>query len=195
MTRGNALLAASSRAINPRRATACVALAAIAAIAGSQLVDYRAVEIGAGRYGAAAGVAPPQVGAATLRSAHGDWVLVLSGVALAILVAAAWLRRPALARFLVVLGGGVVAIAVALDRPHGLELGRVGLDYEGARAVLLGGYGAEIAAGATLAFAGFMLPLQPGAIRSRRPRARRSRARSSRRQPRAAPLEPRGAGG
>jgi hypothetical protein len=194
--RENGPIAEASRAVNPSRATACVALAAIGALAASQLVDYRAVEIGARRYKGLSGVAPPEVGSATLRSAHGDWVLVICGIALAVLVAVVWLRRPALARFLILLGAAVIAVALAVDRPHGLAVGRAGLDYQGARAVLLGGFGAEIAAASTLAFAGFMLPLQPGGALAR-PR-RRARSSSARRSPppaRRAPVEARGLGG
>ena len=155
-------LRAIERAISPARATICVLFAAIAALAGSQLINYRAVEIGARQYAHVAGVAaPPEVAAATPRSAHGAWVLAIAGAALVILVAAIVLRRRALARLLVPLGAAVIVIALAVDRPHGLEVGSPGLAYEGTRAVLLSGFSAEIAAAATLALAGFMLPLQP----------------------------------
>jgi hypothetical protein len=196
MTRGNGVLATASRVINPRRATAFVALAAVAALAASQLIDYRAVEIGASQYKGVSGLGPPVVAAATPRSAHGDWVLAICGVALLILVASAWLRRPALTRFLVLLGGGAVAIALAVDRPHGLRVGSPGVAYQGAKAVLLSGYGAEVAAAATLAFAGFALPLQAGgAAASRRRRAGSPRARREPRPARRSPLEAGPAGG
>jgi hypothetical protein len=196
MMRGNGVLATASRVLNPRRATALVALVSMAALAGSQLVDYRAVEIGASRYQGVSGVAaPPELAAATPRSAHGDWILAICGVALLILVAAAWLRRPALARFLVLLGAGALAIALAVDRPHGLQVGKPGVEYQGARAVLSSGYGAEITAAATLAFAGFVLPLQPGGAGARRRRTGSPQARSAARPGRRAPLEAGRAGG
>ncbi len=151
---------ALARSITPARASACVALAAIAGLAASQFVEYRTVAIGGRSYSDVAGVAPPpELAAATARSAHGAWVLVICGLALAVLVAAATLRRPALARLLVLLAAGVIAIALAVDRPRGLEAGRAGVAYQGARAVLLGGFAAEIASASALAVAGFALPL------------------------------------
>src|SRR5947208_16869994 len=114
MMRGNGALAAASRVVSPRRTTAFVALSAVAALAASQFVNYRAIEIGAGAYSGLAGVAPPpQVAAETPRAAHGDWVLVICAAALGILLAAGYLRRPALARLLILLGGAAIAIGLA----------------------------------------------------------------------------------
>src|SRR5207247_1128259 len=81
---------ALARSITPARASACVALAAIAGLAASQFVDYRTVAIGGRSYSDVAGVAPPpELAAATARSAHGAWALVICGLAPAGLVAGA----------------------------------------------------------------------------------------------------------
>jgi hypothetical protein len=170
-----------------------VALAAIAGLAASQFVDYRAVSIGAPDYHGVAGVAPPpELAAATPRSAHGERVLAICGLAIVVLVVTAAVRRPQVARHLVLLGAAVIAIALAVDRPRGLDVGRAGVAYQGAHAVLLGGFGAEIAAAAALAVAGFALPV--GHPATRRPPAPRGPARSGERPTRAAPLQP-GRGG
>jgi hypothetical protein len=184
---------ALARSVTPARASACVAVAATAGLAASQFVDYRAVAIGAPDYHGVAGVAPPpELAAATPRSAHGEWVLVICGLAIVVLVATAAVRRPQVARHLVLLGAAAVAIALAVDRPRGLDVGRTGVAYQAAHAVLLGGFGAEIAAAAALAVAGFALPL--GHPATRRPPAPRGPTRSGARPTRAAPLQP-GRGG
>jgi hypothetical protein len=189
-------MTALARLVTPARATVVVVLAAVVALAASQLVDYRTVEIGAHRYAGLAGVAgPPERAAATPRSAHGDWVLVIDGAAVAILLCAAWLRRPALTRLLVPLGVAVVVIAFAVDRPDGLKTGRAGLAYQDVQAVLLGGFGAEIAAAGTLALGGFALPLQFRSTASRRKRrAPLSPPSGAARPGPRPPLEPRRAG-
>ena len=172
-----------ARLVSPARATVVVALAAVAALAASQLVDYRTVQIGAARYGRVAGVAAaPETAARTPRSAHGEWVLVIDGAAVMILLAAALLRRPALTRLLVPLGAAVIAIALAVDRPDGLKTGRAGVAYQDAHAVLLGGFGAEIAAAGALALAGLALPLHARRETGRR-RARPPRPTSAERRP------------
>jgi hypothetical protein len=186
-----------ARLVTPAQATLLVALVAVAALAASQFVDYRAVEIGAHRWGVGGLAAAPQLAAERPRSAHGEWILAICGVALALVAAAAILRRPALGRLLVLLGAIAIIVALVVDRPHALAVGHAGVAYQGARAVLMDGFGAEIAAAATLAFAGFMLPLQPGAaLPSRQRRARPGRPSPPVEQaPQRTPLEPREAGG
>jgi hypothetical protein len=185
---------ALARLVTPARATVVVMVAAAVALAASQLVDYRTVQIGADRYAHVAGVAAaPETAARTPRSAHGEWVLAIDGVAVAIMLAAVWLRRPALTRLLVPLVAAVIAIALAVDRPEGLKTGRAGVAYQDARAVLLGGFGAEIAAAGTLALAGFALPLHARRASARR-RAGRARPTSARQRGPQPSLEPRRAG-
>lgn len=194
---GRRLLAAAERAVTPARTAIVVALLAVAALAASQFVDYRAVEIGAPDYKGITAVAPPPaVNPADPRSAHGLWVIAIAAVAFAIVLIVVVGRGRRLARLLVPLGAAVVVIAIVVDAPHGLDTGQAGIAYEGARAVLRDGFGAEIAAGAVLALAGLLLTLYAPAAhgaRSRRKRglARRKRPKSARGDPRRKPLRAR----
>lgn len=184
-------------AITPRRAAACVAVVAVGALFASQFVDYREVQVGVRQYQGLNGIAPPpELSAATAQSAHGGWVLALAALALVILIAAGWLRRPALTRLLVPLGVAVIVIALAVDRAHGLAVGQAGVAYQGARAVLLGGFALEVATGAVLVLVGFVIPPEPASVADRRRGPARS-SRADRPSPAGtpAPLEPTRAGG
>ncbi len=178
---GRRFFAAAERVVTPARAAVVVALLAVAALAASQFVDYRAIEIGAPDYRGVTGVAPPPaVDPADPRSAHGLWLIVIAAVAFAIILCVAAGRGRRLARLLVPLGAGVVVISIAVDAPHGLDAGQVGIAYEGARAVLRDGFGAEIAAGAVLALSGVLLTLYAPAARAERSRRRRGAPRPRR---------------
>ena len=180
---GRRFLAAAERVVTPGRTAVVVALLAIAALVASQFVDYRAVEIGAPDYHRVTAIAPPPaVNPADPRSAHGLWLIVIAAVAFAIILCVAAGRGRRLARLLVPLGAAVVVISIAVDAPHGLDTGQAGIAYEGARAVLRDGFGAEIAAGAVLALCGVLLTLYIPAARAERSRGRRGepRRRSSR---------------
>jgi hypothetical protein len=169
--------------VTPARGLAVVALVATIALAGSQFADYRAVEVGAPGYRHVADATPaPQIDRRSPRSAHGDWVLVIAGAA-ALVFAVAVTRNWRMARLLIFLGAGVIAISLAVDAPRGLREGTAGITYEGAEAVLLGGFWAQLAAGVTLVVVGPVLALQlrderdaRPARRSRRPRRARGRA-------------------
>jgi hypothetical protein len=193
---GRRVLVVAERVVTPRRAAIFVALAAIAALVASQFVDYRAVEIGAPDYRGVTAVAPPPaVDPADPRSAHGLWMIVIAAVAFAIVLLVAAGRGKRLGRLLVPLGAGVILIALVVDQPHGLETGQAGIAYEGARAVLRDGFGAEIAAGAVLALSGVLLALYAPATEAKRsrPRARLGRRTGSRSKPesrRARPARP-----
>jgi hypothetical protein len=153
-------VAVSARVVTPARTAIFVALFAAAALAASQFVHYRAIEIGAHAYRGVAGVAPPpQVDAATPQSAHGEWLVMIAAVAIAILFFA----------------------------------GQAGVAYQGARATLLRGFAAEVAAGGLLAFSGVLIALSaPATARGRsrgrmRVRRRRRGTESRRRPPRPSP--------
>ena len=166
------LVAWASRVVTPVRASVVVALIAVIALAASQFVDYRAVQIGAPQYRHVGSVAPPPaVDAADPRSAHGSWVLIIDAIALGVICLAAATRRWRYARLLVPLGAAVVVIAIAGDAPQGLETGQAGIAYEGARATLLDGFGAEIAAACVLTLSGVLLSMYAparGRTKSRR---------------------------
>ena len=169
----------ATRAVTPARASFAVALFAAGALAASQFADYRAVQIGAPDYQGVTSVAPPPaVDAATPQDPHGIWLIVIAAVAIGVLCFAVATRRWGLFRLLVPLGAAAVLIAILVDRPEGLDTGQAGIAYEGARATLLSGFGAEIAAGAVLAFSGVLLSLYAPAKRGapRPARSRRKRA-------------------
>jgi hypothetical protein len=149
----------SSRVATPARATVAVAAVAAVALGASQFADYRTVDIGAPQYAAVESVAPaPEVASRDPRSAHGDWLLLIAAAGLAVVGVSA-VARPRFARMLVPLGLGAVAVAILHDHGVGLQTGRAGIAYEGAQAVLLPGYWAEIAAGAVLAACGPLITL------------------------------------
>ena len=117
------------------------------ALAGSQFADYRAVEVGAPEYRGVADATPvPQIDRRSPRSAHGGWMLVIAGAA-ALVLAVAVARNWRLARLLIFLGAGVIAVSLLVDAPRGLREGTAGITYEGAEAVLLGGFWAQLAPG------------------------------------------------
>jgi hypothetical protein len=165
---GLATLRFGERGITPARGLAVVALAATISLGVSQFSDYRAVEVGAPQYRAVEEVAPaPRVDRETLRSAHGVAVLAIAVAALfAILFAVT--RNWRLARLLLFLGAAAVLISLAIDVPNGLDEGAVGIQYQGAEAVLLGGFWVQLWSGVTLAVTGPVLAVQLRAERGRR---------------------------
>jgi hypothetical protein len=171
---GGRLVGWGARVVTPARATVIVAVAAAVALGASQWSDYRTVNIGAPQYVDVENVAPaPEVASRDPRSAHGDWVLLIAVVGLGVVGVSA-LARPRVARLLLPLGLGAVAVAVFHDHDVGLQTGRAGIAYEGAEAALLSGYWAEIAAGLALAACGPLLALNLG---RREPAGRTARRR------------------
>jgi hypothetical protein len=163
------------RVVTPARALAIVALAAAIAMGASQFSDYRAVEVGAGSYAGLEDAAPaPRMGVETPRSAHGDAVLGIAVAAGFVTALAVW-RNRRLARLLFLLGAAVILIALLIDAPKGLREGNVAITYEGAKAILLGGFWVQLSAAVALALAGPLLAAQPEAERARRPHRRRRR--------------------
>ena len=179
-----AALHLGERELTPARGLALVALAATIALGASQFTDYRAVEVGAADYrGVQSVAAAPQVAQSSPRPAHGVAVFVIAVAALfvtAFSVGSNW----RLARLLFFLGAAVVLISLIVDAPEGLREGRTAIEYEGAHATLLGGFWAQLAAGATLMLTGPLLAAQLRGERdtrgARRGGARGRRARSRR---------------
>jgi hypothetical protein len=173
---GFAPLRILARAITPARGLTVVAIAAAIALGGSQFADYRAVEVGAPEYSSVGPEAEaPQIDPRSPRSAHGDWVI---GIALAssLVIAVAVTRNWRLARLLIFLGVAVVAISLAIDAPRGLREGTAGITYQGASAILLGGFWAQLFAGVTLVVVGPLLAVQLQADRDARQAPGRSRS-------------------
>jgi hypothetical protein len=167
-------LAIGEREVTPARGLTAVAVAATVALGASQFSDYRAVEVGTAQYRGVEDVAPaPQVDAKTPRSAHGIAVFTMA-VASLFVIAFAVGGRWRLARLLLFIGAAAIAVSLIVDVPDGLREGRAGLAYEGAEAVLLGGFWAQLSSGAVLALMG---PLLAGQLRGQERAARRARRR------------------
>jgi hypothetical protein len=159
-----ALLHFGERHITPARALAVVALVALGALVAAQWRDYSEVSVGVDAYSGDVGAVapPPEVSSAQTHDAHG-WVMLIIAALGVVAVLGAVLKRRRLAIWLVPLGIAVIAIAVAVDAPKGLDEGSAALAYESASASLLSGFWLQIAAGSVLIACGLMLPraLQP----------------------------------
>jgi hypothetical protein len=170
--------------VTPARAALVVAVGAAVALAVSQFVDYRGISVGTPAYEDVQTVAPaPEVdrGREQTGAAHAWVMLPLATAALVVIVLAAR-GRWRLARLLIPLGLIVIAVGVLVDRPAGLDEGGAATAYEGAEAVLLEGFWAQLAAGAALIASGPLLAarLRPqGAPIAPRRRAWRRRGRST----------------
>jgi len=164
-----AALRFSEREVTPARGIAVVALAATIGLGASQFSDYRAVEVGAASYRAVENVAPaPEVDQRSPRSAHGVTVFAIAAAGLFV-TALAMGRNWRLARLLTVLGVAGIAICLLVDAPQGLREGSAAIDYEGAKATLLGGFWVQLWSAVTLAFVGPLLAAQLRTERARRP--------------------------
>lgn len=169
-------VAFGERTVTPARGLTVVALAATIILGASQFRDYRAVQVGAPDYNVNSVAQAPEVDQASPRSAHGAAVFAIAAACLFVTVFAAW-RNWRLARLLFFGGLAVVAISLLADVHQGLHLGATGEAYQGTRAVLLGAFWAQLAAGATLVVVGPLLATQLRGERvSRRGRSRRRRA-------------------
>lgn len=167
----------AQRRVAPAHGTLAVALAALAVLAISQFFDYRGISVGTGEYtGGVELVAPaPEVSRERAGEAHAWVVLPIAAAGLAVLALAA-LGRRGLARALVLVGAAVIAIVLLIDMPEGLDEGTAAVAYEGAKAQLLEGFWAQLAAAAVLIVCGLLLPGQLGALRERGEARRGSRA-------------------
>ena len=154
------LVAIVERKVTPARGLAVVALAATIGLGASQFSDYRAVEIGATSYRAVENLAPaPEVDRQAPRSAHGVTVFAIAVAALFVTVFAIG-RNWRLARLLAVLGMAAILISLLVDVPQGLREGSAAIDYQGAKAILLGGFWVQLWSGVTLVIVGPLLAAQ-----------------------------------
>ena len=149
---------ATRRHVTPRSTVAFVGVCAGVGLGVSQFFDYHGVEVDApgyaGRLGAIAPV--PITGQQTAGSAH-LWILLPVAAVAVILVVAAYRGRPRLAGAVAVCGLIGIAVAIAIDLPQGLEVGRAGLAFTGTQAMLLEGFWAEVACSAVLILCGGLL--------------------------------------
>jgi hypothetical protein len=146
------------RTVTPRRTVAFVGGAAAVALGVSQFFDYHGVAVDAPAYAGEIGaVAPvPITDTQTAGSAH-LWLLLPLAALAFILIVAAYRGRPRLAGAVSLCGLLGIAVALAIDLPQGLDVGRPGLAFSGAEAVLMEGFWAEIASSAVLILCGGLL--------------------------------------
>jgi hypothetical protein len=167
---------ATRRHVNPRSTVAFVGVCAAVGLGASQFFDYHGVAVDAPDYAGQIGsIAPvPITDRQTAGSAH-LWILLpVAGLA-AILIVAAYRGRPRLAAGVAVCGLIGLAVALAVDLPQGLEVGRPGLAFTGTQAQLLQGFWAEVASSAVLILCGGLLAhYSRGVTRERRRRRGRS---------------------
>jgi hypothetical protein len=143
--------------VTPGRAAIAVATAAAVALAASQFVDYRGVSVGTPAYAGVETVAPaPEVGREHTGAAHAWVMLPIAAAALVVIVVAAR-GRWRTARLLIPLGLIVIAVSILVDWPKGLDEGAAATSYEGAKAALLEGFWAQLAAGLVLIVSGPLL--------------------------------------
>ena len=150
---------ATRRHVTPRSTVAFVGVVAAVGLGVSQFFDYHGVAVDAPAYsGEIGGVAPvPITDRQTAGSAH-LWILLpIAALAALLMVAAYRTRRSRLAAGVAVCGVIGLAVAVAIDLPQGLEVGRPGLAFSGTEARLLEGFWAEVACSAVLILCGGLL--------------------------------------
>jgi hypothetical protein len=162
-----ALLRLGEQVVTPGRAAVVAALAAAIALGASQWSDYHEVSVGTAQYSGVEQIAPPPpVERERAGDAH-SWAMIPIAAAALVATIAAALGRRRVALVLLPLGLLAIAIALIVDVPQGLDEGSAALAYEGARASLLDGFWAQIAAAAVLSVCGVLLP---AALRRTEPR-------------------------
>jgi hypothetical protein len=170
------LVEATRRHVNPRSTVAFVGICAAVGLGVSQFFDYHGVAVDAPAYAGQIGsIAPvPITGRETAGSAH-LWILLPLAAVAAVLTVAAYRGRPRLAGAVAICGLVGLAVALAIDLPQGLDVGRPGLAFTGTEAVLLQGFWAEVACSAVLILCGGLLAhYSRGVTRERRRRRGRS---------------------
>ena len=178
------MVEAARRHVNPRSTVAFVGVCAAIGLGVSQFFDYHGVAVDAPGYAGEIGaVAPvPITDGHTAGSAH-LWVLLPLAALAAILMIVAYRGRPRLAGAVAVCGVIGIAVAIAIDLPQGLEVGRPGLAFAGTEAMLLEGFWAEVACSAVLILCGGLLAHYSRGVTGERKRRHGRSAGSSRREP------------
>jgi hypothetical protein len=178
------VIEATRRHVTPRSTVAFVGLAAAVGLAVSQFFDYHGVAVDAPNYageiGAIAGA--PIVDRQSAGSAH-LWILLPVAALAAVLIVAAYRGRPRLAGGVAICGLVGLAVAIAIDLPQGLDVGRAGLAFTGTEARLLQGFWAEVACSAVLILCGGLLGHYSRGVSRERRRRRGRPGRAARRSP------------
>jgi hypothetical protein len=150
----------------------------------SQFFDYHGVVVDAPGYAGKLGaeVPAPITDRETAGSAH-LWIPLPVAALAAILILAASRGRPRLAGGVALCGLVGLALALAVDLPQGLEVGRAGLAFTGTEATLLQGFWAEVACSAVLILCGGLLAHYSRGVSRERIRRRSSSAGDTRHTP------------
>ena len=156
------VLLALDRAVTPRRAFTVVALVAAGLLIASQFMDFRAIEIGQPGYVQVQDVtSAPRTEVKSPIDTHSLVLVICGALAFAAAALSVFSRRRILAGGLVFAGGLTLAVALAIDLPVGLDIENAELSYAGVKAVLLGGFWLELAAGGVLLISGLALAVPP----------------------------------
>jgi hypothetical protein len=146
------VLAVAQREVTPVRAALAAAAGTGILLVASQFADYTSVSIGAEQYSGIDSVAPaPEVegSAARAGSAHA-WIGVPLGLAAVAIAIACATGRSRFAWWLAPIGLVTIVVSLAVDVPKGLDEGDTEIAYEGAEAMLLGGFWVQLACGVML---------------------------------------------
>ena len=166
------VIEATRRHVTPRSTVAFVGVVAAVGLGVSQFFDYHGVAVDAPDYAGEIGaIAPvPMTDLKTAGSAH-LWLLLPVAALAAVMMVAAYRGRTRLSGGVAICGLVGLAIALAVDLPQGLEVGRAGLAFNGTEARLLEGFWAEVACSAVLILCGGLLAhYSRGVTRERRRR-------------------------
>jgi hypothetical protein len=178
------LVEATRRHVTPRSTVAFVGVAAAVGLAVSQFFDYHGVAVDAPAYAGEVGVTAPApiVGTETAGGAH-LWILLPVAALAAVLIVAAYRGATRLAGGVAVCGLVGLAVAIAIDLPQGLDVGRAGLAFTGTEARLLQGFWAEVACSAVLILCGGLLGHYSRGVSRERRRQRDRPGGTARRSP------------
>ena len=148
---------ALSRQLTPARALAIVVAGAAILLALSQFADYRGVSIGTDAYSGVETVAPaPEIERVPTGDAHSYVFVPVAALAL-LLLPFALRGRWRLCRLIALGGVAAVVVGLLIDRPAGVDPGEAALSFDGVKGTLLGGFYAELFAGALLAASALLL--------------------------------------
>lgn len=143
-------LRVAERELTPVRAALAVAVGVGVILIASQFADYHSVSIGTEQYQGVSAVAPaPEIDAEEAGSAHA-WIGIPLGLAAIGVAAACAAGRHRRAWLLAPIGVLTIAVSLIVDVPKGLDEGDTAVAYEGAEAMLQGGFWAQLACGVLL---------------------------------------------
>lgn len=170
---GSAGAARLAKVLTPARALTVAAIGCAVLLSLSQFADFRGIAVGGDQFTGDLGTVapPPEVDRREAGDPHSYAFVPLGLIAAGLLGLAARSGRWQLTRLAAAIGLAAVIVALAVDRPAGLDEGAVARDFAGAEAKLLGGFWAQLFAGVGLAATAMLLgeTLRDRAGRVRRP--------------------------